>query len=106
MNLYRLDYLNADGSKAEGVPDRIGQQFLSRHMATARSWATERAAEDQRAILVTRIAGAGAMKSTLVVNPDGSCTRPPGSKTADPNCRCGTGRTCFCPNARAARRAG
>lgn len=103
--LYRLDYLNEDGSTGEAVPDPIlGGDFLCRHMTTARSHAMPLAKVNGRAILVTRIGKAGQMRPSLVIQPDGTATRPGGMAGED--CKAGKGQgACFCRNCRASRRA-
>jgi hypothetical protein len=100
MSLYRLDYLNDDGTTAEPVPT-----FLSRHMTTARSAAIA-AAKRGRAILITRIGKAGALKATLIIMPDGTAKRPPNTKSTDRggDCRKDSGVACFCTACRADRR--
>lgn len=102
--LYRLDYLNDDGSTAGAVPDPLFRSdMLCRHMTTARSRAIECATRDNRAILVSRIGKAGAIRPSLVIRPNGTASRPGGMAGED--CTAGTGRTCFCRNCRASRRA-
>ena len=102
--LYRLDY--NDGER-EGVKDRTGSQFLSRHMATARRYATEVAAETDRAIQVTRVDLSGRLRPTLVIHPDGRASQPEGMKVGGVGGDCKAtpdGPPCFCSNCRAARR--
>lgn len=98
MALYRLDYV--DGEPVEAIPG-IGV-FLSHHMMAARRFALTRADLDGRAIQITRINDAGQLKPTLIVNPDGTCSKPPGVDGGD--CRAESGVTCFCANCRAQRR--
>lgn len=101
--LYRLDYLNDDGSTAEAVRGVLTcGDLLCRHMTTARSAAIGLAQDHSRAILVSRIGKAGQVRPSLVVKPDGSCTRPGGMKGED--CVRDNGRTCYCRNCRASRR--
>lgn len=95
--LYRLDYLNADGTVRGPVRD-----FLSRHMTTARKRATEAAAEAELSVQVTRIGKAGQTKATLVIRPDGGAERPAGTRGED--CKRNSGQTCFCRDCRAQRR--
>ena len=102
--LYRLDY--HDGTR-EAVRDPvIGGDLITRHMATARSRAIELSERDDRPIQISRISGAGAMKPTLIVNPDGRCSRPAGTKApAREDCKRDSGQPCFCSPCRAERRA-
>jgi len=100
--LFRLDYLNNDGSTAEAVK-HLGRDFLSRHMSTARTFAVAQAESDRRAILITRIGKGGIVRPSLVIRADGSASRPGGMDGE--NCVRDSGRTCFCRNCRAARRA-
>jgi hypothetical protein len=102
--LYRLDYF--DGSR-EAVRDPvIGGDLITRHMATARRRAIELSERDDRPIQISRISGAGLMKPTLIVNPDGRCSRPTGTKptTEREDCKRERG-ACFCTACRAERRA-
>lgn len=102
--LFRLDYLNDDGSTAEAVPDPfLRGDFLSSHMTTARRAAIHRAAEAGRAILVSRIGKGGHVRPSLVILADGTASRPGGMDGG--NCVRDSGRTCFCRNCRATRRA-
>lgn len=105
MALYRLDYL--DGENTEPVRDPvIGGDLLTRHMTTARSRALQISGDVDRPIQISRISGAGQMKVTLVVDPDGHCRRPAKSKpVAREDCTRGTGRPCFCSPCRAERKA-
>jgi hypothetical protein len=106
MSLYRLDYLNDDGTTAEPVTNFVGSDFLARHMTTARGAAIEVAAKRGRAILITRIGKAGALRATLIIMPDGTAKRPPNTKSTDRagDCRKGSGVACFCTACRADRR--
>lgn len=99
--LYRLDYLNEDGSTGAAVK-HLGRDFLSRHMTTARAFAVSQAESERRAILVTRIGKGGQMRPTLVIKADGTASKPGGMSGED--CVADKGRTCFCRNCRAARR--
>jgi len=102
MSLYRLDFLADDGSTAEAVRQPvIGGDFLSRHASTARAAAIQAAAEDGRAVLMSRISGAGLMRPTLVIEPDGRCKPPAGMNSAHDS----DARVCFCAACRAQRRA-
>ncbi len=103
--LYRLDYLNDDGSQ-EPVRDPIlGGDFICRHMTTARARATTVATRDERRVQITRIVGAGSMKATLVIGPDGTATRPSGTRAVErENCTRATDDPCFCTACRADRR--
>jgi hypothetical protein len=106
--LYRLDYIvtGTSGEDTEPVRDPvIGGDLLTRHMTTARARALELSKADGRAIQITRIAGAGTMKPTLIVNPDGHCQRPAGTKATGQACKRASGRACFCPACRAERKA-
>lgn len=105
--MFRLDYLNPDGTTDEPVVDVImGGVFFRRHMATARQYASTTAQLTDRAILITRIVKAGQLKPSLVALPDGSFQRPPGSRPASEreDCRRDSGLPCFCSPCRAARR--
>lgn len=109
MPLYRLDYIETGTSSENTEPVRdpvIGGDLLTRHMTTARSRAIELSAKDGRAIQITRIAGAGLMKVTLIVEPDGRCRRPAKSKpVAREDCKRDSGQPCFCSPCRAERKA-
>lgn len=99
--LYRLDY--TDGM---AVRDPIfGGDCLSYHMTTARRCGTEAAKTAGVPVVITRISGAGQMKATLVANPDGTFSRPPGSRAASAreDCIGGGARTCWCSPCRASR---
>jgi hypothetical protein len=98
--LYRLDFLNDDGSTAEAVHDIIVcADFLSRHASTARKKAIQAAANSGRAVVMTRIGRAGLMRPTLVIFPDGKCS-PPAGMDSGHNAEA---RVCFCRNCRAGR---
>lgn len=101
--MYRLDYLNAGP-----VTDFTNRDYLCKHMATARNVASERAQLMSRQVLITRIGKAGSLKPTLVANPDGTFSRPPGSEPVSEreDCKAGNaeGLACFCTPCRAARR--
>lgn len=109
MSLYRLDFLNDDDTTAEAVRDPIlGGDLLTRHMTTARKRAIETAEREGRAILITRIHGAGQMRACLRIMADGTPKRPSGTVAPEredcarldsrrPN------RTCFCSVCRAER---
>lgn len=101
MSLYRLDFLNDDGSTAEAVRQPIiGGDYLARHASTARAHAIETARESNRAILLTRIGNAGITRPTLVIQPDGRCRPPAGMDSPHSD-----DRVCFCPACRAQRKA-
>lgn len=98
--LYRLDYLNPDGSTAEAVRGGVAcADFLSRHASTARKAAIQAAADSERAVLMTRIGNAGQMRPTLVIFPDGKCSPPAGMDSGHD----AEARVCFCRNCRAGR---
>ena len=98
--LYRLDYLTEDGSIGRAVLDPIlTRDYLSRHASTARRAAIQAAAESGDPVLLTRISGAGNMKPTLVIFPDGKCSPPKGMDSGHD----AEARICFCRNCRAAR---
>lgn len=110
MNLFRLDYCDANGTTTGPVLGSDigilpGGVVLTRHMTTARARAIHAADLAKSDVLITRISGGGAMKPSLVIRQDGTGKRPPGTRTANgPDCVAGTGRSCFCANCRAGRR--
>lgn len=98
--LYRLDYLNPDGSTRGAVRVNAGTyDFLSRHASTARKRGMEEAAESGHPVLLTRIGNAGQMRPTLVMYPDGKCSPPSGMDSGHD----AEARICFCRNCRAGR---
>ena len=101
--LYRLDYHDGD---REAVRDpMLGGDLITRHMQTARRRAIEQASGAGRPILITRIAGAGTMKPSLIVEADGSTRRPPSVRAANPREDCKRERgACFCAACRAERK--
>lgn len=101
--LYRLDF-HPDGVAVHDP--LLGGDYLARHMSTARAYAAVAAGEERRDVLVTRIGKGGHLKATLIIHPDGSASRPPGSKPVSErdDCKKGSGQTCFCSPCRAARR--
>lgn len=101
--LYRLDYHDGD-REAVRDPMMIGSDLITRHMSTARGRASEEARESGRAILITRIGKAGAMKPSLIVEPSGKCRRPDGTKATGQGCSRASGKACFCPACRAERK--
>jgi hypothetical protein len=114
--MYRLDYIDSDGRTIAPV---LGSEIarlslgasnrdvLTMHAATARKYAREAAELSGRDVLITRIVGAGTMKPSAVVHPDGSGSRPPGTRAANPreDCKRATGEHCWCSACRAERRA-
>lgn len=110
--LYRLDYIDTNGKTTGPVQGwHVGlatgrTDVLTRHAQTARTHATNAARRAEVPVLVTRIGKAGAMKPSFIVHPDGSSTRPPGTRAADPreDCKRSTGQRCFCTACRAERR--
>jgi hypothetical protein len=100
--LYRLDYIDASGREVGPVKNTTGDDFLSRHMSTARKRAIEAAGERELSVQVTRIGKAGQTRPTLIVRPDGGAEPP---RQARSDCKAGPGKPpCFCRNCRAERR--
>lgn len=101
--LYRLDYHPSGAAVQDPL---LMRDYLAHHMATARAYAIVAAGEQGEDVLVTRIGKAGALKPTLLVHPDGSASRPPGSRPVSErdDCKKDSGQTCFCAPCRAARR--
>lgn len=106
--MFRLDYLTVDGENLEPVKDFSNRDYLCQHMATARNVASEYAALHNKPVLITRIGKSGALKPTLLANPDATFSRPPGSAPINEreDCKAGSaeGAVCFCTPCRAARR--
>lgn len=102
--MYRLDYMS--GKTFTPVKDFGGRDLLCMHMATARNAASEHAEIFKKPVLITRIGKSGALKPSLVANPDGSFSRPPDSMPVNEreDCKAGTDVPCFCSPCRAARR--
>jgi hypothetical protein len=85
MNLYRLDYVNADGSHETVrdsflLRDQTAAPVLLRRLDRARESAIRRATGPthlggQRPVLVTKIHGAGILTPLIVASPDGKVSR-------------------------------
>lgn len=101
--MYRLYRMTDDGLHAVKNFDSI---YICAHMATARSVAENVAVWIQESILITRVGKNGALKPTLVANPDGTFSRPPGTEPVSEreDCKAGTDEVCFCSPCRAERR--
>lgn len=101
--MLRADYLNSDGSREAVIEPLTGEPYEAHHMTTAREYARIVAAEDERDVLIWRVASE---KGALVIHPDGSASRPPDSNpvSARDDCVKRSGRTCFCAPCRAARK--
>lgn len=106
--MFRLDYLNADGTiDVEVTTPETGAVLRPRHMTTARVEATLAAELSEVPVLISRVVG-DATKPTLVVDPDGSSRRPAGTEASNPRdteCKADTGVPCFCLPCREARKA-
>ena len=70
MNLYRLDYMNPDGTVRAPVRDLCGD-----YLTTAYAKARRRAIETPGVIGVTRIGTAGHLRLVAVVGDDGRVHR-------------------------------
>src|ERR1043165_3125074 len=110
--MFRLDYIQSDGRTiAPVLGSEVGilptGDVLTRHMTTARGHARRAAELSGKDVLITRIVGAGTMKPSAVVHPDGSGSRPPGTRAANPreDCKRASGERCWCSACRAERRA-
>lgn len=111
MNLYRLDYIDANEKITGAVQGwhinlfTNSRDVLTRHMTTARTHALDAARRAECDVLVSRIGGKSAsVRGVLIVRPDGTARKPPGAKGED--CTAGPNRPpCFCRNCRAGRRA-
>lgn len=72
MNLYRLDFHH--GHVVEPVRDFLGDVLIRSH-AKALERAKREAAEHDKAVVVTRIYGAGRLRPMLRIRPDGTRAR-------------------------------
>ncbi len=80
MNLYRLDYVDADGNTLKPVRDPLWRSdYLTRYAKISRQVAIQKCAtgpRDSAGIAITRISGAGSTKRVLIVNTQGNARRP------------------------------
>jgi hypothetical protein len=116
MPLFRLDYIDADGTITDPVRGSdievltlaaSSEDILTYHMTKAREYAKDAASAYNTSVQIAGIIKGGVIKPRLIIHPDGSATRPGGTKPGreQDDCKAQSGQPCFCPPCRAKRRA-
>jgi hypothetical protein len=115
MPLFRLDYIDTNGKVTGPVRGRdIGvltlaassDDILVTHMQTARRHALDAARRAECDVQIAGIIKGGIIKPRLIVRPDGSASKPHGTRAGrtQDECKRDSGERCFCPACRAERR--